>query len=460
MRRGAAESFAAAWARRDPAGMWLMLDKRSRAAYPRARFVRLVRSAESAATVQSVRVGRVSEPRGGGFALPLAIPTRIFGTLRGTVVLPVHDEDGAARIAWAPHLRLPGLRAGEQVRRVVLSQPTRAEVLGADGRPLAGNPATAALAGRAPTGSDPGSGLERLYDARLAGRPGAQLRFGERVIVTVKRRPGARSTRRSVPACSARPRRRSAALGGVAVIRPRDGSVLALAAWPSPRPAPGSTFKIITLSRRSSAGIATPSTPSGPHVRDALGRPAAQRRRRVVRRLADASVHRLVQLGVRAPGREARRPPPGAHGRGLRLQRAPARARRQGEHDPAGARAEGHPRGRRHRHRPGSRPRHPTADGGGGGDHRGARAPRAPADVRNDKVLRRRVVSARVAAQVREMMLGVVRSGTGRPPPSPASGRRQDRHRRAAAGNSTNPKDTDAWFVAFAPASNPRSLSP
>ena len=42
---------------------------------------------------------------------------------------------------------------------------------------------------------------------------------------------------------------------------------------------------------------------------------------------------------------------------------------------------------------------------------RGRRA--RPRIVRNDKVLRRRVVSARVAGQVREMMLGVVRSGTG-----------------------------------------------
>ena len=64
-----------------------------------------------------MRIGRVTEERDGRFDLPVAMPTRIFGTLRGTIALPVHDEDGAARVAWAPHLRLPGLRAGEQVRR-------------------------------------------------------------------------------------------------------------------------------------------------------------------------------------------------------------------------------------------------------------------------------------------------------------------------------------------------------
>ena len=190
------------------------------------------------------------------------MPTRIFGTLRGTIVLPVHDEDGAARIAWAPHLRLPGLRAGEQVRRVVLARPTRAEVLGADGRLLAANPATAAIAGRPPSGSDRGTGLERLYDERLAGRPGAQLRFGDRVVATVKRRRG-----RSVHATIRPGLQRAAAaalggkLGGVAVVRPRDGSVLALAglAVSAPQP-PGSTFKIITLSGALAAGVATPSS--------------------------------------------------------------------------------------------------------------------------------------------------------------------------------------------------------
>ena len=41
------------------------------------------------------------------FDLPTVMPTRLFGTLRGTIALSVHDEDGAARVAWAPHLRLP-----------------------------------------------------------------------------------------------------------------------------------------------------------------------------------------------------------------------------------------------------------------------------------------------------------------------------------------------------------------
>ena len=54
MRRSAAEGFAASWARRDPAGMWLKLDKRSRAAYPRARLRRGANLAHGSVLATSV----------------------------------------------------------------------------------------------------------------------------------------------------------------------------------------------------------------------------------------------------------------------------------------------------------------------------------------------------------------------------------------------------------------------
>jgi cell division protein FtsI/penicillin-binding protein 2 len=459
MRRAAAERFAAAWARRDPAGMWLMLDDRSRAAYPRARFARLVRSAQSAATVRGVRVGHVTEARGGGFALPVAMPTRSFGTLRGTIVLPVHAEGGAARIAWAPHLRLPGLRPGEQVRRIVLARPVRAEVLGADGRPLAGNPATAALAGRAPSGSDRGSGLERLYDARLAGRPGAQLRFGERVVATVKRRPG-----RSVHATIRPGLQRAAAaalggkLGGVAVIRPRDGSVLALSglAVSAPQP-PGSTFKIITLSGALAAKIATPSsafpvrtaaTLSGVTLRNAGGESCGGT---LTQAFIDSCNSVFAPLGARLGATRLVRTAE-AFGFNERPRVPDAKAstipqpRQLKDSLAVGASAIGQDRDL-------ATPLQMAVVGATIAE-RGRRA--RPRIVRSDKVLRRRVVSARVAGQVREMMLGVVRSGTGTAAAVPGVQVAGKTGTAELRPNSSNPRDADAWFVAFAPASKPR----
>jgi len=458
VRRGAAESFAASWARRDPAGMWAMLDKRSRAAYPRARLARLVRSAESAATVQSVRVGHITERSDGRFALPVVMPTRIFGTLRGAIVLSAHDEDGKGRIAWAPHLRLPGLRAGEQVRRIVLARPTRAQVLGADGRLLAANPATAAIAGRAPSGDDRGTGLERLYDERLAGRPGAQLRFGERVVATVKRRRG-----RSVHATIRPGLQRAAAaalggkLGGVAVVRPRDGSVLALAglAVSAPQP-PGSTFKIITLSGALKAGIATPSssypvrtsaTLSGVRLRNAGGESCGGS---LTESFVDSCNSVFAPLGAKlgatrlvrmaeAFGFNERPRVPDA-----KASTIPA-ARELKDSLAVGASAIGQDRDL-------ATPLQMAVVGATIGE-RGRRA--RPRIVRSDKVLRRRVVSTHVAAQVREMMLGVVRSGTGTAAAIPGVQVAGKTGTAELRPNSTNPKDADAWFVAFAPAAKP-----
>jgi penicillin-binding protein A len=60
-----------------------------------------------------------------------------------------------------------------------------------------------------------------------------------------------------------------------------------------------------------------------------------------------------------------------------------------------------------------------------------------------------------VAAQVRDMMLGVVRSGTGRAAAIPGVQVAGKTGTAELRPNSSDPKDADAWFVAFAPASKP-----
>jgi penicillin-binding protein A len=458
-RRDAVTSFVRAWTRGDERGMWAVLDEGSRRTYSRARFRRAYASANRAATVKAVRAGDVPKPHDGTSTVPVAVSTRLFGTLRGSVAIPVHDEGGDARIAWSPALRLPGLRSGERVRRRILTRPERASVLGADGRRLDGDPASAAIAGTPPSGGDGGSGLEALYNARLAGRPGAQLRFGSRVVARVKRRRG-----HSVHA-TIRPGLQRAALsalgsrlGGVAVVRPRDGAVLALAglAVSAPQP-PGSTFKIITLSAALTAHKARPTSTypvrtaavlSGVQLRNAGGEACGGT---LVASFVESCNSVFAPLGARVGARRLVRMAE-AYGFNTRPRVPAAKVSRISE--PAklkdslavGAAAIGQDRDL-------ATPLQMAVVGAAIGA-RGRRA--EPRIVRSDPIHRRRVVSRRVASQIRDMMIGVVRSGTGTAAALPGVEVAGKTGTAELRPNSSDPRDADAWFVAFAPAIRPK----
>jgi peptidoglycan glycosyltransferase len=460
-RRKTAEQFAAAWAKRDRAAMWKLLDEPTQKRFPPTRFAATYHAAERAATVSAVRTGPVRAARGDRLLVPVRVRTRSFRTLRGTISLPVISVDDGARVQWRPYLRLPGLRPGERVRRRVLSRPRRAPILAADGRRLSRIAAASAIVGRAPTAEDPGSGLQRRFDARLGGRPGAELRFGDRLIRRVRARRG-RSVRATI-----RPGLQRAAqqalggrLGGVAVLRPRDGSVLALAglAVSAPQP-PGSTFKIITLSAVLQNGIAKPTSTypvqtaarlSGVLLRNASDESCGGT-------LVNSFVHscnsvfaplgaklgarRLVAAAERFGFNERPRIP------SARLSRI---SKPSGLDDnlAVGAAAIGQDRDL-------ATPLE-MASVGATIAERGVRA--KPRIVRNDPVIRHRAVRARVARQVRSMMIGVVQGGTGtaaRVPGVQVAGKTGTAELRPTAGGPPDPKNTDAWFVAFAPASRP-----
>jgi hypothetical protein len=391
----------------------------------------------------------------------------------------VTRADAEALCAWASlrlgrRVRLPSADEWEALARGTDASPVRSaerEPYRSRRKPLrrtlapqsilyARDPVGAGIAGTPPAAGERGSGLEQLYDARLAGRPAAELRFGERVIA---RAPGRRP--RSVHA-TIRPglQRASVAalgdrLGGVAVLRPRSGDVLALAglAVSAPQP-PGSTFKIVTLAGALDAGITKPSsvypvrtsaTLSGVRLRNASNESCGGT---LVASFAHSCNSVFAPLGARLGAQRLVRTAE-AFGFNERPRVPAAKASRISrelkDSHAVGAAAIGQDRDL-------ATPLQ-MASVGATIAAGGMRA--RPRIVREEPVVRRRAARARTARQVRSMMLAVVRGGTGTAAAIPGvevAGKTGTAELRPTAGAPADPKNTDAWFVAFAPAHSPR----
>ncbi len=283
--RAVADRFLNAWTRADYGGMYQLLSSSSRAEISSRRFARSYRQAADTATLERVeRAGRLRE-HDGTYALTVRAVTRSFGALPATVRFTVSDNsDHVAGVAFERRLAFPGLRDGESLHRTV-RMPPRADLQARDGSVIATGPdrtsqigtLAAEIAGRVgpipadqaaayaakgyPKGAVVGlSGLERQFEARLAGTLGGTLRAGSRVLATASPQQGG-AVRTSIdPGIEAAAVSALAArLGGVAVLRPRTGEVLALAGlgYSAPQP-PGSTFKIVTLAAALDAGAVKP----------------------------------------------------------------------------------------------------------------------------------------------------------------------------------------------------------
>jgi len=272
--RRLAARFAAAWERGDYATMHSLLTEKARSQYPLRRFGRAYTDAADTATVSGVQTSRPRLRDDGGVDLDVTMATRIFGSISGPLTLAVEeDPDGSQGVAWRPELAFPGLRAGERLERET-RMPPRAAIQARDGTIIAEGeqrlsdlgPLASEVAGRLgpappereeeltrrgiPEGTPVGlNGLERTFDERLAGKPGGTLTAGGRVLASSEPEAGS-AVRTTID-----PKVQEAAVtalagrfGGIAVMRPRDGEILALAgiAYSAPQP-PGSTFKIVTL---------------------------------------------------------------------------------------------------------------------------------------------------------------------------------------------------------------------
>ena len=266
-----ARDFGHAWERGDYRRMHELLTPAAQARWPEARLRRAYSDAATTATARKLVVGGPHGESGDAVRLPVEVRTRIFGTVRGDVLVPVENE----AVAWTPELVFPGLGAAERLSRTT-DAPRRGRILSRDGKVLAKGPAgarssslgtlAASVAGRVePGGTDAEreavyergfprdwpvgqSGLERVFESDLAGRPGGQLIAGRRLLARAKPVAGrpVRSTidtklqEAAVTALAGR-------FGGIAALDARTGEVRALAgvAFSAPQP-PGSTFKIVT----------------------------------------------------------------------------------------------------------------------------------------------------------------------------------------------------------------------
>jgi cell division protein FtsI/penicillin-binding protein 2 len=287
--KDAAKRFTDAWQQGEFAAMYKDLNPASQRAIELNDFVLAYRDAETVATQRSLDPDSPRDPtsRDGTAVVPVKVLTSTvaFGTIEAELELP-YEEGG---IAWDPSLVFPGLHPGEHLENQIKLAP-RAPILAADGTPLAEGPAearahplgssaidvtgevgtaeedeAAALARQGFAADTPVgiSGLERAFNARLAGKPGGSLLAvndesgSTRTIAEAEPRPGAPVKTTIDPdlqtsAVSALAGR----VGGIALLDARNGDVRALAgqAFSAPQP-PGSTFKTITTTAALQKGV-------------------------------------------------------------------------------------------------------------------------------------------------------------------------------------------------------------
>ena len=290
----AAKAFADAWERQDFEQMHAQLSPETRDEYALEEFTQEYVDAQATATALRVVTDEpepVEAETGDAEAFETTVDTRAFGQVRGRVELPL-DDDGL--VDWEPHLAFPGLTPGERLDRVT-RLGERAPLLARDGTPLAEGPASArssplgtsalAIAGAMGSASrkqerdlyalgfPPGelagtSGLELAFNARLAGQPSGELLAvpaddgsGEKRILASGHPLRGKPVKTTIdPAVQESAVTALGGLyGGVAVLDARSGDVLGVAglAFSAPQP-PGSTFKVITATAALDEGIVKP----------------------------------------------------------------------------------------------------------------------------------------------------------------------------------------------------------
>lgn len=286
--KDAAKRFAHAWETKDFGAMYAELNDAARARVARREFEAAYREAEETATMRGLEVGSAGDPKSSGDVKLVPVDVKVKTVAFGEVEAELEVPFAEGGIAWDPSLVFPGLHKGEELAADV-ELAERAPILARDGTPLAegpaserehpigsaaidvtgevGEPSEEELPELARHGFPPEtpvgiSGLERAFNARLAGKPGGSLlavsEDGSTVHTLAKSKP-----QKGAPVkTTIDPNLQEVAVsalagraGGVAVLDAQTGDVRALAgqAFSAPQP-PGSTFKIVTTVAALEAG--------------------------------------------------------------------------------------------------------------------------------------------------------------------------------------------------------------
>jgi cell division protein FtsI/penicillin-binding protein 2 len=486
--------YTTAWEHANFARMYALLDRTSRAHLSESRFARTLETAADTATLKSLRVIRVGNRHGDAIPVLMRVLTRVWGALNETLIVPLSGSGSDARVHFSRGVVFPGLRPGERLHRVI-SLPPRASLLASDGTPLAQGaqrtspipdvanqivgtvgPIPAALAATyaargyprdAHVGID---GLEFIFQNRLAGTAGGKLMGGRRLLASVSPvAAGAVQTTISPAMERAAVAALGGQYGGIVVMNPRTGALLGLAgiAYSALQP-PGSTMKIITAAAALQAHVATLSTTfpyatsatiEGYPLQNANGEDCGGT---LLNAFAVSCNSVFAPLGVKVGG-----------------PRLVAMAERFGFNHPSpilGAAESTIPSA------------HSIGDDLAVGSSAigqglvqttplqmtdvaatiamGGRRP-VPTLLAHQRPRFVRVLSPRVAHQVQQMMEAVVRYGTGSAAQIPGvvvAGKTGTAELKNTVGTSDspqtpNPKNTDAWFVGYAPVPHPRFVA-
>ncbi len=280
-----ARSYTAAWSKGDWATMYAQLTSQTQRRTSLLDFAQSNRATLATATAgeRSVKAGEPQEIGDGRWKIPVTVRTRIFGAVKGEVTLQSAEDGDSTKIAWTPSDAFPGLAAGQQLTRNT-TMPERGTLVTKDGQVLAEGserrssipevsaevvgqigpiPPERALEmnalGIPPDASVGTSGLERIFQPQLAGKPAGTLSAGARVLGRSAGSPGEKIRTTIVPSVErAAIAAMSGRQGGIVALNPRSGAIEAFAgqAFSLLQP-PGSVMKIITTAGAIDAGIAS-----------------------------------------------------------------------------------------------------------------------------------------------------------------------------------------------------------